>query len=120
MDLCRRMMKNETKILKIRSSGGCFNTIIAMRKAIPQEIEASETVLEVKKTSSQVKITIPNIMLKAGILNDKPIKTPKVVATPFPPLKFKNTVQIWPKIQLNPISSLNKITGPKSGVFNRT
>lgn len=56
-----------------------------------------------------------NTILRPAILIAKPINTPKVVATPLPPLKFKNIVQLCPEIQTRPkimrtTSSETKIT----------
>jgi hypothetical protein len=40
-------------------------------------------------------------------IGSKAIKTPAEVATPFPPLKFKNMVQICPNMQAKPVAIIN-------------
>ena len=50
----------------------------------------------------QVRIIEPNTNLKLPILTANPNNTPSEVATPFPPLNPRKTVQLWPIIQLNP------------------
>jgi len=66
------------------------------------KIEATETILEITNTASQVKIDRIKIGFSIAILSDKPNNTPKDAATPLPPLNLKNTVQMCPHTQLNP------------------
>ena len=73
--------------------------------------EAREMIRLKIKTTNQIKITIPRIIFKPGIFRESPIKTPNVVATPLPPLKFKKSVQLCPQIALTPISIQNVSRG---------
>ena len=66
-------------------------------------IEANETILELKKTSNQVKTINPITIFNPGTFIERPSNTPKEAAIPFPPLNRKNIVQLWPQIQPNPM-----------------
>ncbi len=80
----------------------CLNKSVYTGREMPVITEATEIVLTIKNTINQVKIIKPKIKLSPAILTDNPINTPKVVAIPLPPLKFKNIVQLWPTMELTP------------------
>ena len=82
----------------------CLKTSAYTGNATKAIIEANDTILESKNTSSQVKSKRPSIALKPGIVKANPIRAPKDEATPLPPLKFRNTVQLWPQMQQKPIN----------------
>ena len=61
-----------------------------------EKIDDTDEYLKIKVTIIQVKINNkPNF-------NEIPIRTPKKVATPFPPLKFSHTGNKCPKNASNP------------------
>jgi len=66
--------------------------------------EATETILARRIIKIQVRILKAITQLIPATLNDRPRRTPRVVATPFPPLKFKKIVQLCPRIQLRAVS----------------
>mgnify|MGYP001039834369 CR=1 FL=1 len=66
------------------------------------KIEAKETIRDNRKIKDQTNITKKKIILRFALTMPKPIKTPKLVATPLPPLNPKNIVQLWPAIQATP------------------
>ena len=72
----------------------CLNNIVKTGKLNAERIEAREIILEIIKTINQTKIVKPNTTFNPGIVRESAIKTPKVVATPLPPLNFKNMVQL--------------------------
>lgn len=72
----------------------CLKIIIYKGKSIPLKTEAKDTILKSKNTTNQLKITKKKTTLKEGITAVKANKTPKLVATPFPPLNLKNSVQL--------------------------
>ena len=62
--------------------------------AMPVKTEAKETTLVVKNVINHVRTKRPRIIFKVPIWVAKASNTPKVVATPLPPLNFKNIVQL--------------------------
>ena len=84
-------------------AGDCLKTTTNRGKNKALIIEAKETILESRKIKIQIKTRSKRIPPKPGVFQANPISTPKVVAIPLPPLKFKNIVQLWPQIQLIPI-----------------
>jgi len=102
LDLWRKMM-NAAKSVTIRIKPiDCLNKTVNKGKLKAANTEAKEMVLLIIKTVNQIKIVIPKIIFKPAILTESPAKTPKVVATPLPPLKCKKMVQLCPQIQLKP------------------
>lgn len=87
--------------------GDCLKRIMYMGKAMALITEANETILATIKIANQVKITKLKINFMPVISMLNPANTPKVVATPLPPLNFKNIVQLWPQIQLRPMMIRN-------------
>lgn len=79
-----------------------LNTAIYIGRLMPVKTEAKEIILEIAKITNQVRMAETNIILKPLILSANPNNTPKVVAIPLPPWKLRNTVQLWPEIQLRP------------------
>ncbi len=74
-----------------------FTINAAIGKEIAAIIDASETYLNTIKTISQTMSDMRNTLgISANV-------TPAVVATPFPPLNLKNTLQTWPEIAVAPI-----------------
>jgi len=65
-----------------------------MGKVIALTIEATETILLIEKTVTQIPKDDKTTHIKPLIFNVKASITPKVVATPFPPLKLRNTGQL--------------------------
>lgn len=80
----------------------CLNRAIYIGNNIALIMEATETILVIRKTKAQVKIIKPNIRFIPASLTAKPNKTPNVVATPLPPLNPKNMLQLCPHIQAKP------------------
>lgn len=97
---------------------GCLNMIVKTGNAIPLTTDAMETILKIMNVASQVKTTRPNTGLSAAILIANPSKTPKVVATPLPPLNLKNIVQICPQIELIP-NKMRKVSAEIPLTFNK-
>lgn len=64
--------------------------------------EAIDMIRESANIKTQVRISKIRINLSSGIFIDNPIRTPKVVAMPLPPLNPKNKVQLCPHMQLKP------------------
>ena len=64
--------------------------------------EAIDMILASANIKTQVMINKTRINLNSAIFIDNPIRTPKVVAMPLPPLNLKNKVQLCPHMQLNP------------------
>jgi len=65
--------------------------------------EASDIILNIKNDANQVNTAKSNTIRNPGIINARAIKTPKVVATPLPPLKFRKILNVWPKMLARPI-----------------
>lgn len=84
-------------------AGDCLNMIVKTGKLNAAKIEAKEIILLAINTANQISIVNPKTIFNPGILIDKPNNTPKVVATPLPPLNFKKMVQLCPNMQLTPI-----------------
>jgi hypothetical protein len=66
--------------------------------------EASEMILKIIKIISQMKTVSAKTCARPEILKARPKSTPRVVATPFPPLKLRNIVQLCPNIHPKPIA----------------
>ena len=81
-----------------------------MGKKNAVKMEARETILADNKVIVQTITQDNKTQIKPLTFKAKPNKTPKVVATPFPPLKFKNTGQLCPIIAKTPKINL-KISG---------
>ena len=85
------------RIKLTRISGkGCFKTMKSIGKNTALTIEASDTILLNKKTINQSNNSVKSIILRAENFIAKPIKTPKVVDIPFPPLNLRNGVRLCP------------------------
>lgn len=111
-DLWRKMINNDKNSPAQIKIADCLNSIAKSGKLIAARMEAKEIILLAINVSSQT-ITVSNkINLNPGIFMDRPKRTPSVVATPFPPLKFKKTVQLWPQILLIP--AISKITSEET------
>lgn len=100
--LCLKIINAATTKLNIIIGADWWNMTTKSGKIIPAIIEEAETILVMTKPANQVKIINPSIMPKLFIRKDKPIRTPKVVATPLPPLKLRNIVHICPIIAMSP------------------
>ena len=107
LDLWRNMMNAARSVTIIIKLMDCLNKIVNKGKLKAANTEAKEMVLLIINTANQIKIVIPSMIFKPAILIESPNKTPKVVATPLPPLKFKKIVQLCPQIQLKPIMMQN-------------
>ncbi|MDD5574009.1 MAG: hypothetical protein PHH75_02400 [Candidatus Omnitrophica bacterium] len=59
--------------------------------------EARETNPVDRKITSQDPVTARTRRKKFSIKKEKAIKTPRLVAIPLPPLKPRNSVQLWPE-----------------------
>ena len=80
-------------VIKIRLND-CLNNIASIGKLNAANIEASDMVLLAIKVTNQTNTVNPNTIFNPAILRDKPINTPKVVATPLPPLNWRKIVQL--------------------------
>jgi hypothetical protein len=94
----------------------CLRTMYA-GKDIAAKSDAREIILVARKLTIQVRITRTNTRLIPGITQADPSKTPKVVATPLPPLKFRNIVQLWPAIHPNPMMIRSSAGSKRWGDF---
>ena len=115
LDLCRRIINTERTMLNNIKARDSLKISIYIGRASAVSTEATEIILTIINTTNQVKIAKPTIIFKPAIFIARPINTPKVVATPLPPLNPKNMVQLWPEIALRP-----KITRSISGDRNVT
>jgi hypothetical protein len=79
------------------------NSIVNRGKLRAASMEAKEMILLIKKLKNHTTIVKPRAIFNPGILKARPKSTPKVVATPFPPLNLKNIVQLCPHMQHNPM-----------------
>ena len=79
------------------------NSVASIGTVIDKRIEPKDTYLVshtvIKKTSAAMAIAF----------GSKIISTPQVVATPFPPLNFKNMLQLCPITALNPSNALKTL-----------
>lgn len=110
-DLWRNMIKAAKSVnikIKLRD---CLNKTVNNGKLKAANIEAKEIVLLIRKAASQTRMAIPKITFKPAILIESPSKTPNVVATPLPPLKFRKMVQLCPQMQLTPTIIQNVSNG---------
>jgi hypothetical protein len=73
-------------------STGCWVKNIKSGRHIAAMSEERETILKNRNTIKNIPIVTSKTGLIDGILKDNPIKAPRLVATPFPPLKPRNTV----------------------------
>jgi len=108
-----------------------------MKKAIMKvnmSISSSENEFLILITNSEIKrVRAPNIEPRdtnlliqtvrmktnkeiATGIGTSAIKTPADVATPLPPLKFKKTVKMWPKIAKSPVAII--IRSEVSGIIS--
>lgn len=109
MSLCRfALCRNIINIDKSRptkiTGKDLLKNVAKTGKLIAARIEAKEMILLVIKVTSHTKTVNINMNFKPAIFTERPSNTPKVVATPFPPLNPKNIVQLCPQIQLTPTS----------------
>ena len=93
MDLWRRMIKAASMAVAMTKFSGCLNIAIYIGKETQAKIEARETIRAAAKTTAQVKRVKPRMGLSTAEVTDKASSTPKVQATPLPPLNFRKTVQ---------------------------
>ena len=103
LDLWRRIMNMDNKIPANTTIADCRNSIVNKGKLSAANIEDKEIILSARKLANQTNAVKPKTIFNPGILRVRPKSTPKVVATPLPPLNFKNIVQLCPHIQLNPM-----------------
>ena len=115
---CRRIINPAASKLKITSGQESLKKSAERGKLKPARSEARETIRKIINAQNQTRTTIPKIWAKKGTRKDKPINTPKEVATPLPPLKLRNTLQLWPQIQLKPRTNL-KVSGEKKALLVR-
>jgi len=94
LGMWRRIINADMIKLDKMSVGERFLMDIYIGKDIAAKIEATETIRLTRNVTSQVRITSANMKPIPGITHAAPSKTPKVVATPLPPLKFRNMVQL--------------------------
>ena len=89
-------MLKAAKIPKITRTGGSFKKIMinGRKSAAVREPRATVRVKKVIKTHT----AIVHNTTRGTIAR----KTPNVVATPFPPLNFKKSVQLCPEITESP------------------
>jgi hypothetical protein len=85
----------------------CLKAIVRIGNDIEETIEARDTIRKARNTETQIKNNKPRIGFSPEMVKVNPIRTPMVVATPFPPLNFRNIVQLWPHIQQNPMIKRN-------------
>ena len=88
--------------LNMANSMGAFKKNIERGKRLAETIEAKETKPVDKNVTIQAKITDIKAALNGLTTIARPIMTPKLVATPFPPLKLRNKVQLWPITAVRP------------------
>ena len=69
--------------------------------------EAKETMRLAAKIASQTKRT------KRAVRGERPTKTPKLVATPLPPLNFRNIEKVWPIIAARPMAIIHHPDGER-------
>lgn len=98
----------------------CRNNIVNIGKLNADKIEDREMILTIEKLRNQINTVKPKTMLNPGILKAKPKSTPKVVATPLPPLNLKNIVQLCPNMHPNPIAINMFCACAKSSCFVKT
>ena len=72
----------------------CLNNQAHKGKLNAAMIEESETILNITNTANQTKTAKPNNHFTPSIVKAKPNNTPRLVATPLPPLKRKKIVQL--------------------------
>lgn len=89
-------------MLKAISSNGALRIIIAMGNITAAIIDAKDTNPLVKNIIIQIKIIIYKAIRNWAIIMARPIITPKLVATPLPPLKLRNIVQLCPMTATKP------------------
>ena len=77
-----------------------FRITAVIGKDNAAEIDATETYLEIRTT------IIQTMRATTSILGIMARSAPAVVATPFPPLKLRNTVHTWPDMAKAAISIL--------------
>lgn len=89
---CVMIRRIATTIEKVVNTGLSFpnTTLSTIGKAIPAIIDDKETMRLANKT---IKKTLNERQVETGKIH---ITIPKMVATPFPPLKPANTGKIWP------------------------
>jgi len=102
-DLCLKIINSDRNVPTHTKVSDCLNISVRKGKLKAANIEANEIVLLTIKTIAQITIVRPKIILNPGILIDRPNRTPRLVATPLPPLKFRKIVQLCPHMQLIPI-----------------
>lgn len=105
--LWRRIMNMASKKPDKITGNDCLNNSANKGKLAAANIEDNEIILLKINVSDQIIMVSPRITFNPGILAERPIKTPRVVATPLPPLNFKNTVQLCPHMQLIPVRIQN-------------
>ncbi len=81
----------------------CLNNSANKGKLKTANIEAKEITLLIINVTNQTRIVNPRTIFNPGMITESPKNTPKVVATPLPPLNFRKIVQLWPQIQPTPI-----------------
>ena len=84
------------------TSNGWLNAHIKTGNRVAAIIEANDTNPVKRKIPAQIKSDKKRTGRMTEILIVNPIKTPKLVAMPFPPLKSKKIVQLCPATTINP------------------
>lgn len=86
------IIKAHTQKAKIEKGTGDLNIMQKTGNVIAADIEPTDICFVIHTATAKT------AKAKAVGAGRKAIKTPAEVATPLPPLKFKNIVQIWPAI----------------------
>ncbi len=81
---------------------GCCNITQYKGNTTAAMIEDNDTIFVTAKLNAQVATSNARSNLSDGSNEAKPIKTPSVVAMPFPPLNRRKIVQLCPQMAINP------------------
>ena len=87
-------MKIKRSKAKILNSKGKERIKEKTKKEKVLIIEAKETILKIKNTTTHIIIAIRKPAVKEGNTRQSPAIAPKLVDTPLPPLNFKKGVQL--------------------------
>jgi hypothetical protein len=116
LDLCRKMANTVITRLKISKIRDFPNNQALKGKLSAAAIEEREIMRKIRKTANQTKTARPNIHFTPSIFNARPSSTPRLVATPLPPLKRRKIVQLCPQIQQKP-KIIRSSSADMEGIF---
>ena len=100
LDLCLNKERIARIDKKQKISKGSLKIIENNGRKIEEMTDANDTKPEIRKIKSHNITTHVTSQINFSIKTENAIKTPKLVATPLPPLKPKKIVQLWPHTTL--------------------